>query len=201
MIQPPGVHRRKRFQLSTPLVSFQIVLKYLYFPQHHTISLGSNTWHTRTSKWPIWVGNIGPVDGFGLATIFLLPVNNCWDWPLEVHNSVILIVLMFNRYGDMGIVCCASQKSHPVPSCMWIIEAVSCTFIRVECSLISLSPETALCGKWRRCSYINEKLSAAFSIDSVKIYSLTLCCACSHYSNQGRNWVQFIDVCVVSVFR
>lgn len=79
--------------------------------------------------------------------------------------SVILIVLMFNRYTDMGIVCCASQKSHPVPSCMWIIEAVWCTLVRVECSLISLSLETALSGKRRRCSYINEKLSAAFSID------------------------------------
>lgn len=83
---------------------------------------------------------------------------NCWDGPFKQHNSIILIVLMLNRYTGLGSVCCVSQKSHPVPSWTWIIEGVLCALIHLKCSLISLSPETDLSGKRRHCSYINEKL-------------------------------------------
>lgn len=93
---------------------------------------------------------------------------NCWDGPFKQHNSIILIVLMLNRYADLGTVCCVSQKSHPVPSWTWIIEVVLCALIHLKCSLISLSPETNLSGKRRHCFYINEKLFAASQLDSVK---------------------------------
>jgi len=106
---------------------------------------------------------------------------NCWDGPFKRHHFIILIVLMLNRYTDLGSVCCVSQKSHPVPSWTWIIEVVSCTLIHLKCSLISLPPETDLSGKRRNCSRINEKLFAASQLSEDRLYNpsnITLLATC-----------------------